>query len=212
MTPYFERDGIRIYLGDSREILSGLPDESVDLVLTDPPYPAAFLPLYATLAQESARLLKPGGSLVTLCGHYQVPDVLDLIRPHLRYWWIGGLRHRTVQNLAGKWVGVAFKPALWFVKGGRRSGDTACPTDMLDDRYGDKRFHHWGQNEHWFAHWIATMCPADGMVLDPFLGGGTTTAAAYKLGRRCVGIDNIEANCETAARRLSQMVLPLGAA
>ena len=38
MTPYYERDGITIYHGDAREIVPTLTPESVDLVLTDPPY------------------------------------------------------------------------------------------------------------------------------------------------------------------------------
>jgi DNA modification methylase len=36
MKPYYEQDGITIYHGDSRELMSELP--SVSLVLTDPPY------------------------------------------------------------------------------------------------------------------------------------------------------------------------------
>lgn len=38
MTPYYEENGITIYCGDCREILPHLPNKSIDLVLTDPPY------------------------------------------------------------------------------------------------------------------------------------------------------------------------------
>jgi len=37
-TPYYDRDGITLYHGDSREILPMLDDASVDMVFTDPPY------------------------------------------------------------------------------------------------------------------------------------------------------------------------------
>ena len=37
--PYYEDDWVTIYLGDCREILPEIPDNSIDLVLTDPPYP-----------------------------------------------------------------------------------------------------------------------------------------------------------------------------
>lgn len=52
--------------------------------------------------------------------------------------------------------------------------------------------------------------PGD-VVVDPFMGSGTTLAAARGLGRRAVGIDISEAYCEYAARRFDQMVLPLEA-
>jgi hypothetical protein len=49
---------------------------------------------------------------------------------------------------------------------------------------------------------IASFCPADGLVLDPFCGSGLTLVAAKELGRRYVGIEIEGAHCHTAARRL----------
>jgi site-specific DNA-methyltransferase (adenine-specific) len=52
---------------------------------------------------------------------------------------------------------------------------------------------------------IAAGCPAGGLVLDPFLGSGTTAVAARSLGRRFLGIDCVEEYCEMARRRLKSL-------
>ena len=75
--PYYQHEGVTIYHGDCLSVLPELPDNSVDIVLTDPPYfkvkgdawdnqwdkPAEFLAWLDRVLEEFARILKPNGSL-----------------------------------------------------------------------------------------------------------------------------------------------------
>lgn len=58
--------------------------------------------------------------------------------------------------------------------------------------------------------WLCRLVtPPGGLVIDPFMGSGTTLLAARAEGFRCVGIDSDEHACEIAAGRLTQAVLLL---
>ena len=56
--------------------------------------------------------------------------------------------------------------------------------------------------EKLIAKLILASCPENGIVLDPFLGSGTTSVAAKKLGRKYVGIEINEEYCYWAEKRL----------
>lgn len=56
---------------------------------------------------------------------------------------------------------------------------------------------------------IQLICPPNGIVLDPFLGSGTTALAAKMLGRTFIGIEKSPEYCEIAERRLKMISKPV---
>ena len=205
-------EDVRLILGDCLDVLKTLESGSVDAVVTDPPYPSEFNHIWEVLARESARVLKDRGNLVTLLGHYQLPLVLDAFKPHLRYWWIGGMYHggrRT--KIFGKRVCVFWKPCLWFVKGKRRIDLPDMPMDMTKPDGNSKTLHPWQQPLPWVEHWIDRLTLPDEIVLDPFMGSGTTGVACLNTGRRFVGIEKDEGYYAIAQKRIAeaQVACPL---
>ena len=180
-----------------------IDDESVDVIITDPPYPAEFLSVYPDLARTAARVLKPGGSCFVMIGQSYLPDIVSAMCEHLTYQWTiayltpGG---QATQIFPRK-VNTFWKPVLWFVKGeykGEWMGDVAHsrPND------NDKRFHHWGQSESGMADLINKFSEPGQVILDPFLGGGTTGVVALDLGRRFIGSDIDDSAIATSLERL----------
>jgi hypothetical protein len=184
-------DQARVLHGDFRTLLADahlFPSASVPLFLSDPPYDGNSVQLYGDLAQHAARILQPGGSLITYCGKYALPQVLACMTPHLRYWWMLAVDQAgPSRRLHGRKVIDQWKPLLWFVKDHR--GTTEYIPDRLRGVTPDKSLHHWAQAEAEAAYLIEHLTKPGDLVVDPLCGSGTTLVAALRKGRRALGID-----------------------
>jgi hypothetical protein len=67
-------NGVKLILGDFREVSKRIPGNSVDATVTDPPYVEKDLPLYKSLGELAFTVLKPGGSLVMYASEYQLKN------------------------------------------------------------------------------------------------------------------------------------------
>ena len=65
---------IELECGDFRDLIQQIPNESVALILTDPPYPKAYHPLITPMGEQASRVLTPDGHLIAYAGNYCVPD------------------------------------------------------------------------------------------------------------------------------------------
>jgi site-specific DNA-methyltransferase (adenine-specific) len=84
-----------------------------------------------------------------------------------------------------------------------------CPSNFWDDitipycSMPENTDHPTQKPEKLIAKLILASCPKDGIVLDPFLGSGTTSVVAKKLNRKYVGIEMNKQYCCWAEKRLS---------
>lgn len=183
-------DGYQFHLGDARDLFGDVPQNSVHLVLTDPPYGDEAEPLYRWLAMWSARVLVDGGSLICFTGQAKLDRDLQILGEHLRYWWLLAIRHNQAQRLPGKFVMAEFKPVMWFVKGHRR-GRTLVNDVLRSDRR-DKAGHDWGQGDGGVELLIEQLTDPDELIMDPFAGTGQWGHIAARMGRRWIGCDVVD--------------------
>lgn len=80
---------------------------------------------------------------------------------------------------------------------------------VLNRSHSDPRLHTTQKPEPLMRELVRLFTDGGDTILDPFMGSGTTLAAAKRLGRLSIGIERDEKYCEIAAKRLSQEALPL---
>lgn len=193
--------------GDFREVLADITDGSVDAIITDPPYPAEFIPLFGDLGRLAARILAPHGVLVAMTGQSWLGQYIAELDAHLAYRWTAAyIAQGARTRMHAAKVGTGWKPLLIY----RRHDAEDIPflmDDLFDAAVGtrdgtDKQFHHWGQSESGIAEQVERFTTAGQLVIDPFLGGGTTAVVCRDLGRRFIGCDIDAAHVTTSRERV----------
>jgi|GEM_PF-1330107 len=192
----------QIIIGDFRKRSDEIADGSVSLIFTDPPYDREASKMLPALGEFAAAKLCEGGSLILYVGQTQIPAALDALRPHLRYWWTIACLHAgrsTVMREYG--INAGWKAVLWFVKGTRHD-NSIMVNDVMSG--GEEKTHHdWQQSQSEAEYWIENLTAQSDLVCDPFLGGGTTAAAAKRLGRKWMGFEIDEATAKIASGRVA---------
>lgn len=175
---------VQIIHGDFKKI----EIDTVDLILTDPPYPKEFLPLWSDLGEKAAKVLKPGGFLVAYSGQLHLPEVIQRLGEHLEYYWTFCLYHTGVTQIVHtRNVMCRWKPVLIFQKG--ISKLPYPPQDYVESGSREKDGHDWQQSESGARKLIDTFSQPGDTVLDPFCGSGTFPFVAHKMRRNTIGIE-----------------------
>jgi len=225
----YEMGGVTLYNGDCVPIMRGLPAESVDAIVSDPPYGIDFLSSHTDnhdkIANDSFedftaalpvwldefhRLLTPTGVACCCCGGGGKTPVSAIFTMELE-------KHgfKLIQTLIWdkKTIGLgwryrpSYETILVFSK---TQDDYNWFTERKDisniRRYNNiipQKEDHPTPKPVGLMRDLIELHTQEGMlVLDPFMGGGTTPVAAAMENRRCIGIELVPKYFEIAKRRV----------
>jgi site-specific DNA-methyltransferase (adenine-specific) len=187
-------DTITLHHGNFLTDYPNLGKETVDCIITDPPYVNEWLENYGAFAMAAEYVLKPGGFLITYVGHIHLDKILAQMTPHLEYYWVAMLKHAgTNAAVHSRSVQCGMKPILIFNKAPRMKPKRYF-NDVIIGTGKEKDAHEWQQGEEELRQLFEPFTDPGDTVLDPFMGSGTTIAMAKKLNRIAIGFDIDEQN------------------
>ncbi len=231
-------DEFKLILGDCLEQLKPMGANSIDAVVTDPPYGITQNKWDSTFSlvdfwREILRVCKPNAPIVSFCAHPFTSILINSNREMFKYCWYwekpsatGFLNAkkqplRVIEEIAVFYKGQClYNPQFsegepYKQKSGRQSenyGDqVSVTTDSDGRRYPinllrfsrDKdRVHPTQKPVALMQYLLRTYVPSDGVILDPFMGSGSTGVAAAKLGYRFIGIELSQEYLSIAQKRI----------
>jgi DNA modification methylase len=239
MTPYYEQDGIVIYHGDCRDVLPQLePVDHVITDPPYSPRSMRNFRTATTIKERRDGQIRDfgyealtdemragaGAAIARLATRWMI-IWSDVETAHLWQSELEGLGARFIRT--GIWVREHGAPQfsgdrpahgaeacviahgaatrLWWNGGGRPATWVGPIVNAMDI----SRAHKSPKPLWLMSAQVIDFTDEGDLILDPFMGSGTTLAAAKRLGRKAIGIELEEKYCEIAAKRLAQGALDL---
>ncbi len=206
----------RILQGDALSLMRDWPSQSVDLLLSDPPYGNAVAygrarrtiigdehPLIGLQAVAAAyRLLKRNSTAYVFCA----PNHLGLLEHFILRYTKFRMREVLVWNKKQVGFGYTFRRAyeciLVLEKGEPTYYDTPIP-NLLSYSRGDTKLHPHAKPLPLLERLIRSSSLPGDLVFDPFAGSGSTLLAAKNLDRNYLGVEIDEGYAQIARGRLA---------
>ena len=199
-----------IYYGDARELAKAIPDESVDLIFTDPVYDR--IDDYRWLAETATRVLKMDRACLVWFDEpnfdaaYRAVVSNDLTFTAFMHWQRHG-------HIAPSRSGITvISPCLWLEKGRSRTYKRIanwCPSNNAGLNVSRYQWHRWGKPAIVVKKWLDAFTLADMAVVDFFAGAGPIPAVCKMLGRKYLAFEIDPETCEMARERVRNTQPPL---
>ncbi len=227
MKPYYSDDHCTIYHGDCREILPAI--EKVDTVIADPPYGI-------NTKSDWLGKLSPWADLCNASLWYEMwlKACRDRLRPTGCLWSFLNWRSQVTFQKAScdmqwpiesmliwdkDWIGpggsIGLRPSYEQVAlfaGEKFALKDRGLRDIRTQRWSSQKPNgHPAEKPIGLVRWLIDISGGD-VILDPFMGSGTTLRAAKDSGRRSIGIELDKRYCDRVISRMGQEVFDFDAA
>lgn len=205
----------QIICGDCLEVMKTFPDKSIDLVLTDPPYGINADKGVGGFGSSKSdnhyddnwdskipsqeyfdEILRVGKKVICWGGQFMVDNL-----PKNGHWivWdkVGGIKFdNPFSDCELAWTNIKKVTVKKY---------TVIQQGFVAEE--STRYHPTQKPVGLFGIILRDYSEPTDIILDPFLGSGTTAVAAKQLHRRYIGIEISQKYCEIAKQRLGQEVL-----
>lgn len=223
--PYYSDESVSLYLGDCRDLMSMLP--KCDLLLTDPPYKQSKSGGGLIAKRETYKAIRPLSdfdpewflstlSTVGKSAHGYIFCSKDLLPAYTAFlsksgWGWDMLAYTKANPLPTK--NNKYLSDIEYLLFYREAGKCYFNNDAPFSFYSKVKrtictpseFGHPTEKDvDIIGQLIQVSTKAGDLVLDPFVGSGTTLVAAKTAGRTGIGVEIEERYCEIAARRLER--------
>jgi DNA modification methylase len=199
----------QIVTGDARQLAALIPDESIDLIFTDPVYEN--IADYRWLAETAARVLKPGSACLAWCSGVKQYAVQPVMAEYLKF-----CMPLVYTKIAKAYKAHAYKtflwstPCLWFQKGPHNHEwtiDTVVDhcNAIVSTNTPPKNTYKWHKNPEAYIRWLLAFSKLGDTVYDPFTGSGSLPVECKRLGRNFIASEMQPDIAEMARKRLAQV-------
>lgn len=215
--------------GDCLELMKSIPNQSVDLILTDPPYNlGAFMHKRGTnikgmrnnhfaysgwddlsfddwssvmrlFLQECNRVLKVRGTLLMFMSVLKLETIIELATQAGLYYKTVGVWHKTnpmPRNMDLHFIN-SIEPWLYFISGGKTgvfNNQGKAIHDFIETSTISYSEHKLGEHptqkpKKLLQHFIEILSNEEDVILDPFMGSGSTGVVCEQLRRNFIGFE-----------------------
>jgi DNA modification methylase len=191
-TPYYDKNGITIFCGDCLEIMPTLINKQFDLVLTDPPYPNYHTDKWIDTSVVFLNNLNCK-QLIFWSAIIEFP--LSYTAIHIWDKKINGMASSEYERIFERHGNKVHRVYNYYF-----INSTVAANYNRDIYTGHPSQKPIGLIKKLTMNYSLPKA----IILDPFLGSGTTLVAAQNEGRRATGIELSEEYCKIAVERLRQ--------